>query len=189
MSEEKKEKNSQDDPISGLFDGVASFTDGKIFDGMANLVGKLGDLAQKGKELKDSVDFESKDGQTVKGSYGFSVRFGADGGRSDDLQVEPVQPTAGSAKSPPKEKEVREPLVDIFPEEDHILVVAEMPGIAVEDIEIRFHGQTMRLSGDSGRVQFSKTIKIEHDFQPEDVDVAVNNGIVEIKLKSANPSA
>ena len=32
--------------------------------------------------------------------------------------------------------ELREPLVDVFEEEDHVLIVAEMPGIEGEDVQV-----------------------------------------------------
>ena len=37
-------------------------------------------------------------------------------------------------------EEVREPIVDVFDEEDHILVIAELPGVSEDKIKIEVAG-------------------------------------------------
>ncbi len=159
---------------------------GGLLDGMSNLLGKLGELAEKGEQLRQSGNFQSDDGKTVAGSYGFSVRFGPGGQRSDEMNVAPVQkPAAGEQAAKP---EAREPQVDTFVESDHILVVAEMPGVRVEDIQVEFSGNEMTLIGQSPRVRFKKHIDLGRSFSPDDVAITMNNGVVEIQLRLPNPS-
>lgn len=160
---------------------------GGLLDGMANLLGKLGELAEKGEHLRRTGDFQSDDGKSVAGSYGFSVRFGPGGQRSDAMNVAPVQKNE-SAKATPVRPDAREPQVDTFVEADHILVVAEMPGIRVEDIAVEFSGTQMTLVGASPRVRFEKTLPLGHAFSPDDVEITMNNGVVEIHLKLTSPS-
>jgi len=168
------------DPASpGDVPGNVQF--GGLFDGMANLLGKLGELAEKGQELKRSGQFESDDGRTVAGSYGFSVKFGPGGTRDDEIKVAPVN-TRSPKTDRPAAPESREPHVDVFEESDHVLVVAEMPGVAVEQVELDFERTQMTLIGNSGRVRFEKRIELGRAFEPSDVTTSINNGIVEIKL-------
>lgn len=155
---------------------------GGLLDGMANLLGKLGELAEKGEELRRNGNFQSDDGKTVAGSYGFNVRFGPGGERSDEVKVAPVKKTAKPEPKPSKQ-DTREPQVDLFPESDHILVVAEIPGVRVEDIELDFSENNMTLIGKSARVRFEKTIDLGTPFSPDDVSISMNNGVVEIRLE------
>jgi HSP20 family protein len=155
---------------------------GGLLDGMSNLLGKLGELAEKGEQLRQSGNFQSDDGKTVAGSYGFSVRFGPGGQRSDEVNVAPVQKPAAAETSAVK-PEAREPQVDTFVESDHILVVAEMPGVRVEDIRVEFSGNDMTLTGESPRVRFKKQIDLGRTVSPDDVAITINNGVVEIQLQ------
>lgn len=154
---------------------------GGLLDGMANLVGKLGELAEKGQELKKSGQFESDDSQTVAGSYGFSVKFGSGGDRDDEMKVAPVE-RRPSDRPEPAHPESREPHVDVFEETDHVLVVAEMPGVSVEEVELDFDQTRMTLIGNSPRVRFEKQVELGRVFEPSDVETSMNNGVVEIRL-------
>ena len=46
--------------------------------------------------------------------------------------------------------ELREPLVDVFEEENHVLIVAEMPGIEAEDVEVEIQDDILTLSAKRG---------------------------------------
>lgn len=60
-----------------------------ILGGLANLVEKLGELAEKGEQLKRSGNFDVESGgKNFKGVYGFTVRTGL-GGERDEVKVEP----------------------------------------------------------------------------------------------------
>ena len=168
---------------------------GGFIDGMANILGKLGELADKGQELKKSGQFGSSDGKSMAGSYGVSVRFGnairsANGEESGSgADVSPLgKPAKPAAARPVKPSaDAREPHVDVFTESDHVLIVAEMPGVPESGIELEFEGQSLRLIGKSERVLFEKHIELPQEFGPNDVHVSVNNGVAEIRLQVATP--
>jgi len=52
--------------------------------------------------------------------------------------------------------EVREPLVDIFEEKDHTLVVAEMPGTSLEDIKISINEDLLEIDASKGEKNIEK---------------------------------
>lgn len=159
---------------------------GGLVDSMANLISRLSDLAEKGEQLKRSGNFQGAEGKEVAGSYGFSVKFGPGGERSDKFQVEPAnKPTRKTTESAARQElEKRIPPVDLFVEEDSILVVAEMPGVAVEDVELQIREQTMVLRGRSARVQFEKEVELGQCVSPDDVQVSVNHGVVEVTIQN-----
>ena len=71
----------------------------------------------------------------VKGVYGFSVKVGLGDKGDKEVKVEPF----GNVRRDDKTgetvvQEIREPVVDVFEEKDHTLVVAEMPGVSTKDV-------------------------------------------------------
>ncbi len=55
-------------------------------------------------------------------------------------------------------QEVREPVVDIFEEEDHVLVVAEMPGVSPEDVKITVEDDLLTISAERGDKKYRKEV-------------------------------
>ena len=82
-------------------------------------------------------------------------------------------------------RKAREPMVDVFEEEDHTLVVAEMPGVGAEDIRLDFRGNSLTLSAERGQKKYRKEVLLSGDLDPGQVTVSCHNGVVEIRcLKS-----
>jgi HSP20 family protein len=78
-------------------------------------------------------------------------------------------------------QEVREPVVDLFEEEDHVLVLAEMPGISVGDLKITVEDDLLTISAARGDKKYRKEVLLPASFTREKTHVTCNNGVVEIK--------
>ncbi len=152
---------------------------GGILQGLADLVEKLGGLAEKVEEGKA----EGEMGKEVRGVYGFSIRVGLGG---EGVRVESFgNIQKDEATGEPRVQETREPMVDVFEEEDHTLVVAEMPGVGAEDIRLDFRGNSLTLSAERGQKKYRKEVLLSGDLDPGQVTVSCHNGVVEIRcLKS-----
>jgi len=106
---------------------------GGILKGFGDLVEKLGELSETGEQLSRNGEIHGA-GKEVKGIYGFTVKVGLG---DDRPRIEPfgnIRKDRESGRS--VVQEVREPVVDVFEEDDHVLIVAEMPGISVEDVQL-----------------------------------------------------
>jgi HSP20 family protein len=176
MTEEKDKGEERENPIKVDF-GVAL---GGIFKGLAGLVGKLGELVEKGGEFSESGEIRGEGtDKGIKGVYGFSVKTGL-GGRG--IKIEPFGNIRKSEKTGEATvHEIREPLVDVFEEEDHVLVVAEMAGIGPEDVRIDVKDDILVLQAERGDKKFHKEILLPGSFEREKMTICCNNGIVEIK--------
>ena len=151
---------------------------GNIFKGLSDLVGKLNEISQSGKDLSRTGEFG--DGKQFKGMYGFTVKTGIGG---QETRVEPfgnIRRDARSGKT--VVQEVREPVVDIFEEEDHVLLVAEMPGICVEDLRIDLTEDLMTISAERGEKKYRKELLLPGVFPKEKMQISGNNGVLEIKF-------
>jgi len=157
--------------------GEAGF--GGVFKGLADLIEKLGDLADKGEQLKKSGEFEHKD---VKGVYGFSVKVGLGDKGGKEVKVEPFGNVRRDEKSGETVvQEIREPVVDVFEEKDHTLVVAEMPGISTKDVHLEVQDDLLTINAEKKDKKYRKEILLPRSYPREKMKMSCNNGILEIK--------
>jgi HSP20 family protein len=151
-----------------------------IFRGLSDLVERLSDLAEKGEQLSKSGEFQWEGGKKEgKGIFGFSVKVGLGG---EEVEVRPFG-NIGKDKATGKSvvREIREPLVDVFEEEDHVLIVAEMPGIEAEDVQLDLVDDVLTLSAQRGNKKYRKEILLPGTFRKDQISVSCKHGIVEIK--------
>ena len=153
---------------------------GGILKGLGDLVEKLGDLAENGEGLSRTGEIHGS-GKELKGIYGFTVKTGLG---DDGPRVEPFGNIRKDRESGHTVvHEVREPVVDVFEEVDHVLVVAEMPGIGVEDIEITLEDDLLTIVAGRGDKKYRKEVLLPRSCARERVQVTCNNGVVEIKCQ------
>jgi HSP20 family protein len=149
-----------------------------ILKGLTDFVEKLGELAEKGEKLSKTGTIYGK-GEGIKGVYGFSMKMGLGG---EEIKVEPFGNIRKDKESgEPIVQEIREPVVDVFEEEDHTLVVAEMPGIGVEDVQLEVKDDLLMIYAEKGDKKYRKEVLLPKSYPREKMFVSCNNGILEIK--------
>ncbi|MEI6269696.1 MAG: gas vesicle protein GvpH [Methylococcaceae bacterium] len=163
--------------VTGNFEGILR--------GLGDLVQKLGDLAEKGEEMKRSgvFDLDTTGGsKNAKAVYGFSMKMGLDG--NQEPRVEPFGNVHHDEKTGATTvQEVSEPLIDVIEETDHILVLAEMPGVADEDVHLELNGDILVLHAEKGSKKYHKEIVLPRSFESHVMERSCHNGILEVKLK------
>lgn len=171
MSKKDDRKESRQVSFEGILKGVTDFVE------------KLSDLAEKGERLSKTggIHWKGED-KNLKGIYGFSVRVGLGG---EGFKTEPFGNIRRDDKSgEPIVQEVREPIVDVFEEEDHTLIVAEMPGIGVEDVRLEVKHDLLTIYAEKRDKKYRKEILLPKNYPREKMLVSCNNGILEIKCIS-----
>ena len=167
-----KKKSKEETPLGGF---------GGILGGLADLVDKLGDLAEKGEELSRSGVFQTGKDKELKGVYGFSVKTGLGG---EGIKVEPFGNIRRDEKSGQTVvEENREPVVDVFEEEDYALIVAEMPGISAEDVRLEVKDDLLTIHAEGSDKKYHKEILLPKSYFKDKMSVSCNNGILEIKCE------
>lgn len=79
----------------------------------------------------------------------------------------------------------REPFIDIIEENDHIKILAELPGIKKEDINLKAKKDGLKLSARN----FEKFIPLDVEIDPKSIKANYNNGVLEIRITIANKEA
>ena len=164
-------------PAGGFEGGL-----GGILRGLTDLVEKLDNVAKAGGELSQSGEIHGE-GQQVKGIYGFTVKVGLGDERP---RVEPFGNIRQDRKSGRAVvQEVREPVVDVFEEQDHVLVIAEMPGIGAADVILEVKDDLLTISAQRGDKKYRKEVQLPESIPRERMQVVCNNGVVEINCRKA----
>ena len=159
---------------------------GGVFDDLlgrlGELLGKLEEAGEKAATVSHTGGLGSADGDH-KAVYGVSVRFGIGG---EPVRAEPFGNVSRDADTGEAVvREVREPLVDVFEEEGQVLVVAETPGVASEDVRVELRDDVLSITADSDDRRYSKEVLLPRACDPDSLTVSCNNGILEIRLRNA----
>jgi len=111
--------------------------------------------------------------------YGYSVTIGPDGkpvvrefgnvGRSERKPWRAVQ-------------DKREPLVDVVSSEKDVRVIAEMPGVKKEDINVTVNEKSVVISVDKEDRGYYKELDLPGVVDPKGARSAYNNGILEVTI-------
>jgi HSP20 family protein len=89
-----------------------------------------------------------------------------------DEHIRRVQPEAG----------LKEFLVDVFNEEDHVKIIAEMPGVKENDIKIDLSGDKLIISADTLNRHYYQALNLP--CMPKGLQkIAYKNGILVIRLE------
>ena len=170
MAIKKRETDSREDVPCGA---------GGFLAGLGKLLEKVGELAEKGGELRKEGQIPGSDGK-LKGIYGFTIRTGLG---DKGIAVEPfgnVRTDADTGKA--EVHEVREPMVDVFEEPDHVLVVAEMPGVSEADVQLELKDDILSLRAEKGDKKYRKEVLLPRAFSAANMSHKCRNGVLEVKL-------
>jgi HSP20 family protein len=145
---------------------------------MSALRGMAERLAEAGKaagaaEHGHSINFGSGDSRVV---FGYSVRMGQDG-----ASAEPFGDIPRPGKFQAAEPEPRQPITDVFAEEDAVVVVAELPGADAGSIDCRVEGRVLLIEAQGAR-RYRKEIALPDAVRAADMQTSFRNGILEVRL-------
>jgi HSP20 family molecular chaperone IbpA len=100
--------------------------------------------------------------------------------------------TAGADQPVPERRsatvETVEPAVDVFNEEKEILIVADVPGVALKDLEVGIKGRTFSLATKSGtRHGYRKELELPSAVDAARMRVSCRNGVLEVRVPKPAP--
>ncbi len=109
--------------------------------------------------------------------YGYSMKIGPDG-KPEIREFGNVKPSLRG----PQVKEEREPLVDIFETDHEVHVVAELPGVDKEDINLYGTEESLTISVDIPQYKYYKEIKLPAKAKVKEAKTRYKNGVLEVTL-------
>lgn len=166
---------------------------GGFLKGLEKLVGLAERVEKAGGEIRKYGEIKGFGGRKdVKGIYGFSVRTGI-GGKPSIQTFGNIRPRAEKTGGKPAKgwsasggkvevAKTREPIVDVFDEKDHILIIAELPGVAEDSIKLELKGDILILEAGDEKRKYAKEILLPAKVDFASRERGFKNGILDIKI-------
>jgi HSP20 family molecular chaperone IbpA len=198
-----KEKTGEAVELGKAFDDVSEMLDagfsifgtsGKIQDrkprgkGLIGLINDLAKLAEKSQTYQKRVNLGKRgvvdfrvSSRPIKRPYATKPLS-----RLKISKPKSKKPTTRTPMPPPAASiNEKEPIIDIFEEEDHINVMAELPGVEENDVRLKIGDNLLTISADTSEKKYYKEVKLPTSVEKKSVESKYRNGVLEVKLKKA----
>jgi len=166
----RRKRRDWDDEWDKIFDDIfGRFSSGffdEIFERMMRDMEELFRRAEMG-EIKPIV-------------RGFSIRIGPDG--KPEIREFGTKPTIREEGI-----EERKPLVDVIETDDEVQVIAEMPGVNKEDIELNATETNLEIKAEGESRKYYEVVDLPAEVEPETAKARYNNGVLEVVIKKKHP--
>lgn len=77
----------------------------------------------------------------------------------------------------------REPLIDLLEEEDHLIVLAELPSANENDVNIETEENTLTISVDNATKKYLKKVELPTPINKDTVKSTYRNNILQVRLE------
>ncbi len=159
----------------------------RFFEGLDDFMGDdFGGFGEEFRRVREQMDRMMRDvlshdhlGEEPGKSYvyGFSMHTGPDG--------RPVMEEFGNVPKPGVEEipGEREPLVDVIDGKDEITVIAELPGVEKQDIDLKADERSLQIHVDNKARKYHKELRMPAEVDPDTIKASYKNGILEVKFR------
>jgi HSP20 family protein len=79
--------------------------------------------------------------------------------------------------------------LDVYEEDDRLRVVADIPGVAKEDIDLKCDGHVLSLDAVSGAREYHERVRLPAAVDEHSASASYNNGILEVTFDRVEDSA
>ena len=209
-----KEKAGEAVELGKIFDDVSQLLDvsfsmfgtsGKVQGekskgtGLFGLINDLAKLTEKSESYQKTINLGksgvahfSVSSRPIRGSYATKPTGQLKTSKPNQLKISkpkkepsptgpPMPPTAESIKE-------REPIVDVFEEENHVRVTAELPDVKENEIDLKIENNTLTITADTPARKYYKQVELPTTVKKDTFESNYRNGILEVKLKKAKPT-
>jgi HSP20 family protein len=164
--------------------GNFGFNLGGLLGSLGSAVEKLVDLAEKGQDLSHTGELKGLDPQgKLRGVYGFSVKTALGGQGERELKIEPFGNIRREPSGAAVVDDVREPLCDVYDEDDHVLVLAEIPGVSKKDVQLELAEDRLTIRARRGEKRYHKEVVLPETFAPPKMQWECANGMLKIRFQ------
>ena len=142
----------------------------------------FGGFESMNRRIEDMFSSMDVDGPDVK-TYGYTMWQGPDGVKhvkefgNSGSRMNAIGPSG------------KEPFTDVSEEKDVVRVVAEIPGVQKQDIDLSCNGNVLGIKVDTPDREFEKDLALPCDVDVDSARAEYNNGLLEVTLNKLSPSA
>ncbi len=186
----KKKKNWSDDDINpfDFFEGLGEFDMNKFMENFApyfqgSSFGKM--IDEMIKNLMKNIEEGGMDSESLADMinknfvYGFNIGLDPEG-KPNFSQFGNLKPKGfGDLET----SDVREPLIDVFKEDDQVRVIAEVPGINKGDIKLTGSDRTLTIKAHSQSRKYEKSVSLPVAVEIKTAKAKYKNGVLEVVIE------
>jgi HSP20 family protein len=77
----------------------------------------------------------------------------------------------------------RQPPIDVFEEENYLVVLAELPGIDEKDVKVKADENSVTITAENTANKYSKTVRLPTRINRNTTDLTYRNNILQLRLK------
>lgn len=128
--------------------------------------------------MREAFEVPSKERSSRPYVYGFSMSVGPEG--------KPMIREFGNVQRGrvgPRIREEREPLVDVMEEEKDLVIVAELPGVEKEDINLHVTENHLTVSVETPERKYHEELRLPMKVDSKSARASHKNGVLEVRLK------
>ncbi|MCL5076199.1 MAG: Hsp20/alpha crystallin family protein [Chloroflexi bacterium] len=177
--------NKESEIIGGTLDLSGLKIDlGKLLSSPEEVRGRLAELREKLKQAGGREVLSDEEWRRGQTSIGRHIRTHSSLGERE-YHIETSSPTRRRGRGKVAEpSEVVEPAVDIFYEDQGIVIVVEVPGVELAELELKVEGDVLSLSTKpAARHSYRKEIRLGSQVEADSLKATCRNGILEVHLQ------
>lgn len=185
-AEKPKKEPEPSDIIGGSLNIFGLKIDlGELLGSPEKLTGRLEELREKLKEAGGREVLSDEEWRRGGASITGHIRTRGLLGEQEYHIGTMGKPGRREARQPATEApEVLEPPVDVFDEEEQVTIVADVPGVGLEELELKAEGSAFSLSTKGGaRRRYQKELRLDAELEPESLQATCHNGVLEVRLR------
>ncbi|MBI2919108.1 MAG: Hsp20/alpha crystallin family protein [Chloroflexi bacterium] len=192
MPDEKAKKKKgpvSGDILGGSLDILGLKIDlGDLLSAPEQLAGRLEELREK---LKAAGGKESlSDEEWRSGAVSGHIRVRDLSGEREFHVGTTGRHRARPAAERPGPPEVDQPPLDIFDEAGQVTVVADVPGVNLQDLDLDLQGNALTISTKPrSRRQYRKSVQLDADVDPDSMSATCRNGVLEVSLQKRSATS
>ena len=193
MAKVQKDRTTRQSPDDSTQDGRSAdigFNFGGFLGKLGSVMEKLVDLAETGQNLSQTGELKGLDPHDpeyrvprLRGVYGFSIKTGIGNQGEREVKIEPFGNIRRQSSGDAVVEDVREPLVDVHEEEDHVLVLAEIPGVSKKDVQLELSEDHLTIRAQRGEKHYCKEVALPQSFTEQNMRWECANGILKIRFE------
>ncbi|MDP2663680.1 MAG: Hsp20/alpha crystallin family protein [Dehalococcoidia bacterium] len=159
---------------------------GKLLSSPEEVSGQLEGLRDRLKDLGGKETLSDEDWKGGAARVSGYVRVRSLSGEDEEYHIGTGGGRKRASAKPSKTAEpleVVEPPLDIFDEPDGITIIADVPGVDLEDLAIAVEGRVLHISPrPTARRAYTKDVELAAEVDPESLQITCHNGVLEIRL-------
>ncbi|MBI2866088.1 MAG: Hsp20 family protein [Chloroflexi bacterium] len=170
--ERKREETGESNLIGGVLDILGLRID------LGELLASPESLGKRLSELQEKLRAVAGDQAVVSGHVRTRGPWG-----SREFHLGTLGKTGPEASRTQSPEEDTEPPLDIIHEPEQVVVVADVPGVGLQDMEVKLQGQVLSIATrGSARRNYRKTLTLEGDLDPDSMSLNCRNGVLEVRI-------